>query len=62
MSDVRGGMHDARRDALQRTINQKCPGFNIDDVRRWVDELASEHDLNLLSATKSSDCPTLAFA
>jgi 2-haloacid dehalogenase len=42
-----------RRRALQRMTNQKNPGFNIDDVHRWVlDELITEHDLNVLSVTE----------
>jgi 2-haloacid dehalogenase len=41
-----------RRRALQRMTNQASPGFNIDDVHREVlDELAGEHELDMVSQT-----------
>jgi 2-haloacid dehalogenase len=48
--DWAGITNEYRRRALRRMTNQVSPGFNIDDVHREVlEELASEHDLAMLS-------------
>lgn len=44
-----------RRRALRLMTNQQSPGFNIDDVhRRVLDELVTEHDLDMFSGSERS--------